>query len=217
MPDESVGGPSVVETGVDAVGDVVQPVAPGSPATGVEPAGSARDDTGAAAGAGAPTGGLDTDDIRRAWPTVLGRIFTMRRLTWTFVSQNAQVMAFDGRTLTLGIATAGLTTTFRSGNHSEVVRQALIDELGVDAVVDGVHVEEISQQPAVAPPAGAVPSEHAPPPLAAPDPGQSSPVAVQGSPGGAPGLRDPRWWQRRGWRQWCPRRRWVSWRGRFVG
>jgi DNA polymerase-3 subunit gamma/tau len=183
VPDESVGGPSVVETGVDSVGDVVEPAAPGSSSTGVEAVGSAGDDAATAAPA-APAGGLDTDDIRRAWPTVLGRIFTMRRLTWTFVSQNAQVMAFDGRTLTLGIATAGLTTTFRSGNHSEVVRQALIDELGVDAVVDGVHVEDISQQPAVAPPAGAVPSENAPP-LAATDHGQSSAVAAQGSSGGA--------------------------------
>jgi DNA polymerase-3 subunit gamma/tau len=100
---------------------------------------------------------MDTDAIRRAWPNVLGRIFTMRRITWTFVSQNAQVTAFDGRTLTLGIATAGLTTTFRAGNHAEVVRQALIDELGVDALVDGVHVAEVSQQAPVAPPVGAMP------------------------------------------------------------
>ncbi|WP_404391133.1 DNA polymerase III subunit gamma and tau [Humibacillus xanthopallidus] len=187
VPDESVGGPSVVETGVDSVGDVVEPAAPDAVPTGVEPAGSVGADSATSAGSAAPTRGLDTDDIRRAWPTVLGRIFTMRRLTWTFVSQNAQVMAFDGRTLTLGIATAGLTTTFRSGNHSEVVRQALIDELGVDAVVDGVHVEDISQQPAVAPPAGAVPSENAPPPLAPPDHGQSSSIAAQGSAGGAQG------------------------------
>jgi DNA polymerase-3 subunit gamma/tau len=172
VPDESVGGPSVVETGVDSVGDVVDP----PPIASVAPAAAAP----ATAGPAAPSGGLDTDAIRRAWPTVLGRIFTMRRLTWTFVSQNAQVMAFDGRTLTLGIATAGLTTTFRSGNHSEVVRQALIDELGVDAVVDGVHVEDISQQPAVAPPAGAVPSENATTAPFEGDSGQSGSAVAQG-------------------------------------
>ncbi len=99
---------------------------------------------------------MDTDAIRRAWPNVLGRIFTMRRITWTFVSQNAQVTAFDGRTLTLGIATAGLTQTFRAGNHADIVRQALIDELGVDAVVDGIHMAAVSQQTPVAPPLGAV-------------------------------------------------------------
>ncbi|HET7799800.1 MAG TPA: DNA polymerase III subunit gamma and tau, partial [Humibacillus xanthopallidus] len=175
VPDESVGGPSVVETGVDSVGDVVD-----------APAGHATSTGGEGSGPVAPSGGLDTDAIRRAWPTVLGRIFTMRRLTWTFVSQNAQVMGFDGRTLTLGIATAGLTTTFRSGNHSEVVRQALIDELGVDAVVDGVHMEDIAQQPAVAPPAGAVPSEiDSPPDHAggqgqAPQPAQPDATVSQG-------------------------------------
>uniref|UniRef100_UPI002939A7BE DNA polymerase III subunit gamma and tau n=1 Tax=Intrasporangium sp. TaxID=1925024 RepID=UPI002939A7BE len=93
----------------------------------------------------APAGGMDTDAIRRAWPDVLGRIFSRRRITWTFVSQHAQVVAYDGSTLTLGIATAGLTNTFRSGNHAEIVRQALIDELGVDAVVDGVHIADGGQ------------------------------------------------------------------------
>jgi DNA polymerase-3 subunit gamma/tau len=107
----------------------------------------------------ASTGGLDTDAIRRAWPDVLGRVFQMRRITWTFVSQNAQVVGFDGRTLTLGIATEGLTTTFRAGNHAEVVRQALIDQLGIDAVVDGVHVSDGSiQQTSPSPPPGSFPS-----------------------------------------------------------
>ncbi len=164
VPAESVGGPSVVETGVDSAGDVVEPKAAAAP------------------------GGLDTDALRRSWPEVLGRIFTMRRLTWTFVSQNAQVMGFDGRTLTLGIATAGLTTTFRAGNHAEVVRQALIDELGVDAVVDGVHVEEVAQQPAVAPPAGSVPSEHVPPP---PEPAAPQRDSTGGSWGEAGAGHDP--------------------------
>jgi DNA polymerase-3 subunit gamma/tau len=103
-----------------------------------------------------PAGGMDTDAIRRAWPQVLGRIFGMRRGTWTFVSQHAKVMAYDGKTLTLGISTAGLTNAFRAGNHADIVRQALIDELGVDAVVDGVHVADAGGPTVVAPPAGAV-------------------------------------------------------------
>ena len=54
------------------------------------------------------------------------------------------------------ISTAGLTNAFRSGNHADIVRQALIDELGVDAVVDGVHVADAAGPAQVAPPAGAV-------------------------------------------------------------
>ncbi|WP_323097502.1 DNA polymerase III subunit gamma and tau [Intrasporangium sp. YIM S08009] len=182
-PTESVGGPSAVEEPPVGAGSAASG-SPGSGASdasgssrsevvhdasrGVAHAHAAQDPTGpssagdasggdASGGGAAPSGGMDTDAIRRAWPNVLGRIFTMRRITWTFVSQNAQVTAFDGRTLTLGIATAGLTTTFRAGNHAEIVRQALIDELGVDALVDGVHVAEVSQQAPVAPPAGSVP------------------------------------------------------------
>jgi DNA polymerase-3 subunit gamma/tau len=96
-------------------------------------------------------GGMDTEAIRRAWPQVLGRIFGMRRGTWTFVSQHAKVRAYDGKTLTLGISTAGLTNAFRAGNHADIVRQALIDELGVDAVIDGVHVADAGGSAEVAP------------------------------------------------------------------
>lgn len=126
---------------------------------------------------------MDTDAIRRAWPDVLGRIFTRRRITWTFVSQHAQVMAYDGKTLTLGISTVGLTNTFRSGNHAEVVRQALIDELGVDAVVDGVFVEQAAAAQRVSPPPGAMP---APPPDPGAAPQSASQSASQSAPQSAP-------------------------------
>ena len=138
---------------------------------------------------------MDTDAIRRAWPNVLGRIFTMRRITWTFVSQNAQVTAFDGKKLTLGIATAGLTQTFRAGNHADIVRQALIDELGVDAIVDGIHVDAVSQQAPVAPPPGVVPPGLPDPPSkgapGGPDGGQ--PAGQPGSPQGDGGAARQSW------------------------
>jgi DNA polymerase-3 subunit gamma/tau len=160
-PDESVGGPSAVVESHTSGDHHLAGAAAANPGASAPRPGAAPDAaTPAATSAGgqaATAGGMDTDAIRRAWPNVLGRIFTMRRITWTFVSQNAQVIAFDGKTLTLGIATAGLTQTFRAGNHADIVRQALIDELGVDAVVDGVHVDAVSQQAPVAPPPGAVP------------------------------------------------------------
>ncbi len=87
--------------------------------------------------------GLDVAAIRRVWPDVLARIFSMRRATWTFVSQHAQVQEYDGRRLVLGIATVGLANTFRQGNHAELVRQALIDEIGLDVVVEGVPATDV--------------------------------------------------------------------------
>ncbi len=107
----------------------------GQPPTGQPPTG--QPPGGQPAGR-SPVGGMDTDALRRSWPDVLAKIFTIRRVTWTFLSEHAQVLEYDGRRLVLGIATVGLATTFRQGLHAEVVRQALIDTLGLDVQVEGV-------------------------------------------------------------------------------
>jgi len=83
-------------------------------------------------------GGIDTDAIRRSWPDILAKIFTIRRTTWTFLSEHTQVLDYDGRRLLLGIQTEGLATTFRRGQHAELVRQALSEVLGVEAIVEGI-------------------------------------------------------------------------------
>ncbi len=87
-------------------------------------------------------GGLDTDALRRSWPDVLEWLSRNKRVTWTFVSQNAQVLDYDGQRVLLGISTVGLADTFRRGAHADYVRQALIDVLGVDARVDGVPSDD---------------------------------------------------------------------------
>lgn len=102
----------------------------------------------AAAPAAPQSGHIDVEALRRAWPDVLGRIYQMRRATWTFLSEHAQVISYDGTRLVLGIATTGLANAFRNGSHSEVVRQALVDTLGVDARVEGVPHQQGGQQPA---------------------------------------------------------------------
>jgi DNA polymerase-3 subunit gamma/tau len=82
--------------------------------------------------------GIDTDAIRRSWPDILAKIFTIRRTTWTFLSEHTQVLDYDGRRLLLGIQTEGLANTFRRGHHAELVRQALSEVLGVEAIVEGI-------------------------------------------------------------------------------
>jgi DNA polymerase-3 subunit gamma/tau len=133
----------------------------------------------------------------------------MRRGTWTLVSQNAQVIGYDGRVLTLGIATGGIANTFRQGNHAEILRQALIDELGIDAKVDGVHAPDAWEpghgqapsapsfgpsQPEGTAPAGPPPPEQ-PPTEAAPQPAAAeqapSPTAVSQAPAQAPRATPP--------------------------
>ncbi|MBA2696897.1 MAG: hypothetical protein H0U62_13905 [Actinobacteria bacterium] len=74
--------------------------------------------------------------MRRHWPEVLDAVKAIRRVTWSFVSVNTTVLDYDGRRLLLEIATAGQAETFRRGNHAEVVRQALIESLGLDTRVE---------------------------------------------------------------------------------
>jgi len=115
-------------------------------------------------------GGIDTAAIRRSWPDVLAKIFSIRRTTWTFLSEHTQVLDYDGKRLLLGIQTEGLATTFRRGQHAELVRQALSEVLGVEAVVDAICTPQ-----------------SAPPAPIAPDPAPGAPVAVAVSEGAASG------------------------------
>ena len=119
------------------------PQAPASRALSTEPGTGAPIAPVAPVGpvAAAAPGGIDVAAIRRAWPDVLAKLFETRRITWTFVSQHAQVLGYDGEQLLLGIATSGLTQTFRRGAHADYVREALIDVLGVEARVEGIPAE----------------------------------------------------------------------------
>ncbi|MEO7070593.1 MAG: DNA polymerase III subunit gamma and tau [Nostocoides sp.] len=123
-------------------------------------------------------GGIDVSAIRRAWPDVLAKTFVLKRTTWTLLSAHAQVHAYDGERLSLSLPTAGLLTAFSSGPHAELVRQALIDVLGVDARVDGVIAAAGSGRP---------PGPSAPAGSAGPSADSGSPpgAAAPGGPGAA--------------------------------
>ena len=168
---------------------------------------------GAPAPGGTPRGGLDTDAVRRSWPDVLAKVFAIRRVTWTFLSEHAQVLEYDGRRLVLGIATEGLARTFHHGPHAEVVRQALIETLGVDAQVEGrimpgrgaepgprtsdgpgadepppewEHPESTAWQPPPERPRPEAPREAPPPSREAPPASRETPPASGGSGPAAP-------------------------------
>ena len=156
------------------------------------PAGAAGPATGSVAPAlGSASGGIDVVELRRVWPEVLGRIFGMRRVTWTFLSQHARVLDYDGQRLVLGIATVGLANTFRQGNHAEFVRQALIDEIGLDVRVEGVPAPPTSAAagpPSAAAAAGQKPSPPPPPPTG--DAAEGTATGVEPPPASGPGRAD---------------------------
>ncbi|HEV8055257.1 MAG TPA: DNA polymerase III subunit gamma and tau [Nocardioidaceae bacterium] len=104
----------------------------------------------AAAAPSRQSGGLTLVDVRRLWPDVLEAVKALRRFSWIMLSQNAQVSAYDGSTLTIGLVNAGARDRFTSSGSDEILRQALIDVLGVDWQVEAV-VESTSASSACSP------------------------------------------------------------------
>ncbi|MGW2826043.1 DNA polymerase III subunit gamma and tau [Streptomyces sp. NPDC001443] len=82
-----------------------------------------------------PAGGLDP---RMLWPNILEAVKNRRRFTWILLSQNAHVSGFDGTTLQLGFASAGARDNFTSSGSEDVLRQALLEQFGVQWKVDAV-------------------------------------------------------------------------------
>ncbi|WP_456073420.1 DNA polymerase III subunit gamma and tau, partial [Kribbella turkmenica] len=109
-----------------------------SPAAASSSGGPGSTVTGAS---GAPSAGaVGLADIRRLWPEVLEAVKAKRRFAWIMLSQNAQVIAVDDQTLTLGLVNAGARESFARSGSDEILRQAMIDTIGlnrrIEAVVD---------------------------------------------------------------------------------
>jgi DNA polymerase-3 subunit gamma/tau len=161
---------------------VATPAAAGIPQSHAPQNDAPQADAPQAASARSAPGGLDTAAVRRAWPDVLAKLFAMKRTSWTFVSEHAQVLDYDGSRLTLGIATVGLANTFRRGQHAELVRQALIDVLGVDARVEGIPTPDAS----LSAPSGAAHPTVSPSAPREPSQGESSQPQPTPQPEGPP-------------------------------
>ncbi|MCQ4084412.1 DNA polymerase III subunit gamma and tau [Streptomyces sp. RB6PN25] len=86
----------------------------------------------------APVG--DPSRVRQMWPDILEAVKNRRRFTWILLSQNAQVVGFDGTTLQLGFANPGARDSFVGGGSEDVLRQAIGDAFGlqwkIEAIVD---------------------------------------------------------------------------------
>jgi len=114
--------------------------------------GASAPDTGGGEGEGgaAAGGGMDLTTVRRLWPDVLDAVGRLKRTTWSFISQNAQVKGVDNGRLTLSFSTPGLRDVFLSrSDHQDYVREALIQVLGVDWQVEAIV------DPSTAPTSGA--------------------------------------------------------------
>lgn len=112
-------------------------------------------------GASAEPDVVDLVTVRRLWPDVLTAVATMKRTTWSFISQNASVRdVADGR-LTLSFSTAGLRDVFLGrSDHQDFVREALIQVLGVDWKVDAIVDPSTGPGGGSVPPGGTTSASH---------------------------------------------------------
>jgi DNA polymerase-3 subunit gamma/tau len=126
------------------------------------------------------------------WPEILEAVKSKRRFAWIMLSQNAQVIAIDEQTITLGLVNAGARESFARSGSDEILRQAMVDAIGLTRKVEAV-VDPSTDPNAVAP---AQPATRAPSGPPKPDPAAwdlSTPAASAGPEGaaGRPGPNGP--------------------------
>ncbi|MCW2835410.1 MAG: polymerase subunit gamma and tau [Nocardioides sp.] len=106
----------------------------------VEAAPAVPEPTPAAQDTGPAGSSLSLVDVRRLWPDIVDATKVRRRVTWIHLTQNAQVIAVDATTLTLGFTNAGARESFLAGGSDEILRQAAIDVVGaewrIEAIID---------------------------------------------------------------------------------
>ncbi len=119
------------------------------------------------------------------WPEVVERVKEYKRVTWMLLMEQVQVASVDDRVLVLAFGSEGKRRNFSSSGHDEIVRQALIDVLGLDRRVDAVLDPSAAAVPAPPPPSR--PAEplrreaDAVPPATADDDGAPATPAVPGT------------------------------------
>ena len=129
-------------------------------------------------------GRLGVVDVRRLWPELLERVKERRRYTWILLSQHAQVADVRDATLTLALANPGARDSFLRSGNEEILRQSLIDVLGVDWRVEAVLDPSADPSNGAGRPAPPAPSSGRPPPppeQADDDPHPDDPVVRSGT------------------------------------
>lgn len=97
------------------------------------------------------SGPVDVAGVRRLWPEIIEAVKTRRRLTWSLLTGSAQIISIDDKNITIALTNAGARDSFSRSGSEEIVRQAIIDVVGIDRRVEAVVDPSISPStPAVA-------------------------------------------------------------------
>ena len=109
------------------------------------------------AAASGPSEAIDLHELRRLWPSVLDHVKGSRRVTWAMLFEKSDVLDIEPKQVSIGLRDVGSHRAFSQGGHAEIVRQALIDVVGLDLEVTAIL------DPSTAPAATATPPPAAPP------------------------------------------------------
>lgn len=122
-----------------AVPSVAEPSAPATATNAPEPVRAATSDV--------VGGAEDTELVRRRWPEVLGTL-ERRRVTWSMVSQSAQVASVEGGVLTLAFDNSALAGRFSGSTHAENVALAVRETLGLHVRIEATTDTSAQRAPA---------------------------------------------------------------------
>ena len=117
-----------------------EPVAPQAQAQAQAPQAQAAAPAAAAPGQTGPSAAAaqGAAQVRNMWPGILEAVKNRRRFTWILLSQNAQVVGFDGTTLQVGFINAGARDNFASSGSEDVLKQVLAESFNVQWRIESV-------------------------------------------------------------------------------
>ncbi len=127
-----------------------EPVAPVARATNPPKSKKSASTTSAPAAPKSPptqSGPVDLLAVRRLWPEIIENVKSRRRLTWSLISANAQVAAIDDKALTISLVNSGARDSFTRSGSDEILRQAIIDVVGIDRRVEAIIDPSTTTQP----------------------------------------------------------------------
>jgi DNA polymerase-3 subunit gamma/tau len=113
------------------------------------------------------------------WPNVLENVKAKRRVTWMLLLDQSDVIGVDEKQLQIGLQKSGSLKAFTQSGHDEIVRQALIDVVGLDLMVVAVLDPSVSGSAPTSVPAAPAPTKMAAPAPAAAE-ARAAAAAVDG-------------------------------------
>ncbi|MEI6250671.1 MAG: DNA polymerase III subunit gamma and tau, partial [Actinomycetes bacterium] len=85
-----------------------------------------------------PTGPIDLLGVRRLWPEIIENVKARRRLTWSLISAGAQVASMDDKVMAVSLSNSGARDSFMRSGSDEILRQAIIDVVGLDRRIEAI-------------------------------------------------------------------------------